>query len=393
MTNDVDRKNNQIRNSDDLNDIMTVEFQPVISEETFDDSNYTKLSLTSLATMGVAFQPLSNALQKIAGSETTTSICKVTIPKGTKLAKFKDGSGSLGTVLSQNNDLVGQARINPMAFDPTTLLVAATLASIDNKLNTIQELQKEILDFLLQKERSDLKGDLNFLTDILNNYKYNWDNDKYKTNNHIKVLDIKQEAERKIDLYIAQLGQLLKKKSGLFHSDLEVKKQLSKIQTMLKDYQLALYLFSFSSYLEVMLLENYDANYLEKIIAKIEKYGTVYQDLCKRGYDRLESAAKTSIESNLLKGLAGANKFAGKAIAKVPVISKSQIDETLIGTGDKIDEFGAGRIQKAMDRLLVNQESYITMFVDNITTVKVLYNKPAELIIDKDTLYIGNESD
>lgn len=393
MTNDVDRKNNQIRNSDDLSDIMTVEFQPVISEETFDDSNYTKLSLTSLATMGVAFQPLSNALQKIAGSETTTSICKVTIPKGTKLAKFKDGSGSLGTVLSQNNDLVGQARINPMAFDPTTLLVAATLASIDNKLDTIQELQKEILDFLLQKERSVLKGDLNFLTDILNNYKYNWDNDKYKTNNHIKVLDIKQEAERKIDSYIAQLGQLLKKKSGLFHSDLEVKKQQSKIQTMLKDYQLALYLFSFSSYLEVMLLENYDANYLEKIVAKIEKYGTVYQDLCKRGYDRLESAAKTSIESNLLKGLAGANKFAGKAIAKVPVISKSQIDETLIGTGDKIDEFGAGRIQKAMDRLLVNQESYITMFVDNITTVKVLYNKPAELIIDKDTLYIGNESD
>jgi hypothetical protein len=53
--------------------------------------------------------------------------------------------------------------------------------SIDRKLDSIQETQQEILEFLEQKEKSRLKGNLNVLADVLNNYKYNWNNEKYKT--------------------------------------------------------------------------------------------------------------------------------------------------------------------------------------------------------------------
>lgn len=60
------------------------------------------------------------------------------------------------------------------------ILAAATLANIDKKLDTIQETQQEMLDFLAQKEKSELKANLNFLIDIHNNYKYNWNSEKYK---------------------------------------------------------------------------------------------------------------------------------------------------------------------------------------------------------------------
>jgi len=106
----------------------------------------------------------------------------------------------------------GQARLNPLIFDPKMIFMAAVFANIEKKLDNILEMQQEIVDFMVRKERSELRGDLNYLSDILNNYKYNWNNDKYKNNNHIKVLDIKETAERKIDFYRDQIEQKIQKK-------------------------------------------------------------------------------------------------------------------------------------------------------------------------------------
>lgn len=66
----------------------------------------------------------------------------------------------------------GQAQMTPLACDPTMIFMATALANIDKKLNAIQDMQKEMMDFLVQKEKADLKGNLNFLFDVFNNYKY-----------------------------------------------------------------------------------------------------------------------------------------------------------------------------------------------------------------------------
>ena len=79
--------------------------------------------------------------------------------------------------------------------------MAATLMSIDKKLDSIQEIQQEIIKFLEQKEKSNLKGNLDTLYDVINNYKYNWNNEKYKTNKHILVQSIRQESFKSIDFY------------------------------------------------------------------------------------------------------------------------------------------------------------------------------------------------
>ena len=47
----------------------------------------------------------------------------------------------------------------------------------------------------------------------VNNYKYNWNNGIYKNSNHIKVMDIRQEAEKKIAFYREQIISKVNKKS------------------------------------------------------------------------------------------------------------------------------------------------------------------------------------
>jgi len=87
--------------------------------------------------------------------------------------------------------------------------------------------------------------------------------------------------------------------------------------------------------------------------------------------------------------LSVANRLVGEAIAKVPVISKTQIDETLIQTGDKLWAFGSKRIEQTLKLLIEKQSSCIIPFVENIKEVNRLYNQPIELVFDKENLYIG----
>lgn len=379
----MERKNQILRSMAD------VELHPAIVNEQTDISRHVKLPLSRVPTLGVAFEPLAAAFSQVVnGSGAGSGLYRVTVPNGGHLANFTKKPGNLGTVLNANNQISGQAVLNPMVCNPTMLFMAVALANIDKKLDAIQETQLEILNFLVQKERSELKGDLMFLADILNNYKYNWDNDKYKSANHIKVLDIKQSTERKIDFFKTQIASGIGKKS-LFHRDQDVKKKFDKTKSELEDYQLSLYLYAFSSFLEVMLLENFDSAYLNGIVQKIENYSYNYRELFTLCYNSNEELAKSSIESHLLNGLSNANKFAGGVASKIPVINRSNINETLLGAGDKIGKFGEKRIEESMKRFDEATNGNVRIFIENIIIMNKLYNSPYELMFDKENVYIG----
>lgn len=353
---------------------------------------YSKIPLSRLTALGTGFEPVVSAIQQVTShGQATSGFYKVTIPKGTHLAQFKEKSGFLGTAVGEHG-IVGQAQLNPLLCDPTMLLVAAALANIDKKLDAIQEVQQEMLDFLTQKEKSALKADLNFLMDIQNNYKYNWNSEKYKAANHAKVLDIRQEAARQIDFYQEQIKKQLGKKA-LLHSDHDVQKMLEKVQGEFKEYQLALYIYGFAYFLEVVLQENYEKAYLSAIAKRIDEMAFQYREFYSLAYSQIENLSKSSLQAHLFGGLSAISRGAGTAIAKIPGINKSQIDETLIEAGERIGAYKNRRVQTTMQQLLERQSSCVRPFIDNINAVNRLYNEPVTLIFNHDTLYLGSTPD
>ncbi len=366
-----------------------VEYSTNFGEDQQHMEKYTKFPFSKILTLGSAFEPVVSGLQNIVGAGNGKSgLYWASVPKGRKLASFNKESAFLGSVLNESGAVGGgQARLHSLPINPGMIFMAAALTNIDAKLNEIQKTQQEILGFLIQKERSELKGDLIFLADILNNYKYNWDNDKYKNSNHIKVLDIRQTAERKIGFYREQIKLKINKKS-LFSTEQSARKQLETMQTEYKDYQLSLYLYSFSSFHEVMLLENFDSEYLERVSDKLEKYSFMYRELYTESYNYLEEYSKTSIESNIINKLASFNKFAGNAISKAPIISNSQLDEKLIETGNKLGKFSRKRTEDNLKEFVEKQSSYIRPFIEHINTINKLYNETVEILFDEENLYI-----
>lgn len=360
---------------------------PVLRESEVGISNYTPLPLSRLAAYGTAFQPLATAIQTAVGGAGGSGIYYVNTA-GKTMFQMKGTNNFIGSLQTPTGMVGGgQAQMTPLVCDPTMLFMAAALANIEKKLDAIQEMQREMMDFLIQKEKADLKGNLNFLFDVYGNYKYNWNNAMYKHSNHIKVLDIRQEAEKKIAFYREQIIAKVNKKSFI-HSDQTVNKQLQAVQDQFKDYQLALYLLGFSAFLEVMLLENYDADYLSGISAKLENYSLKYRELYSKCYDEIEGYSSTSVQSSALKGFAKASTSVGKFVEKIPVISKGQVDEKLIAAGGKLDKINTGKLKKQMSALIEHQSNSIRPFIENINTVNELYNKPVQLLVDQENLYL-----
>lgn len=373
-----------------------IECYPVIQEE-IAIQEYTKVPLGQLSAMGATFASVAPALKNIINNAEVSGT-------GEKLYRMIDPLNGRGRVTSVGNiyqkgkqGIAARARyveasssaVGTVAqINPAIMLMAIAISTITKKLDQIEDAQKDIIEFLQLKEKAVLKGNIAVLQEILDEYKYNWDNEKYKNNKHIQVQEIKRDAEQSIIFCRDQIEKKVSKK-GLLHSDRDVKAKIQKVQYEFKDYELAMYIFSFSSFLEVMLLENFDAGYLNAVTSKIQLYAGQYHDLHEKCYQMIEGDSKTSIEAYALKGVAGLNRALGKTIAKIPKISDGQVDENLIEAGDKVQNFSEKRTENTMELFAHEHCTCVRPFVDNINAVNRIYNEPVDLLFDNENVYFS----
>lgn len=379
MYNELEKKQDAV-----LEPLMKTSYPPMMPGLDL-SANTTKIPLSDLSTLGVAFQPLTAAIQTAVSGGGGSGLYFVNTFGKQMFLKDNQFIGSLKTATGAVGG--GQARMTAISCDPTMLFMAVALMGINQKLNNIQETQQEILTFLEEKERALLQGNLNVLNDIMNSYKFNWDNETFKANKDILVQQIKKESEASIILYRDQITQKLKKRS-LIHVDQEVKATLKKLQTRLRDYQLALYLYAYSAFLEVMLLGNFEKDYLDSVEQRISEYTYQYRSLYTDCYNLMEEYSKSSIQSGVLGRLAVASKLMGEAIAKAPVISKSQLDEDLIKASGKLNHHGEKRTTNALQGLIQNRKSVTLPFIENLRSINDLHNKPTAYLFDGENIYI-----
>ena len=346
-----------------------------------------RIPLADLAALGVTFQPLTSAIQTAVSGGGGSGIYFVNT-MGKQMFTTSGGTEFIGSLKSAAGTVGGgQARMTQLPCDPTMLFMAAALMNIEKKLDSIQETQEEILDFLVAKERATLQGNLNVLGEVMSNFKFHWNSETYKHNKIVLIQDIRKEADGSIVLYRNQIAERMQKRAAL-HVDKGVKDILKDLQSLFSDYQLALYLYAYSSFLEVMLEGNFEEAYLNGVEQRISAYSLQYRTLYTECFDLMEEYSNSSIQAGVLSGLATASRFMGEAIAKVPVLSNSQLDENLIGTGKMLVRKSGRRTAVALKGLTQTRMNVTLPFIENLQAVNALYNKPVEYLIDSENVYV-----
>ena len=379
-----------------LESVAGVEIQPYMADNQANLAEYQQFSLSQISALGLAFEPLAQHLQKAGSNGSTNQLYRVILPRGAHLAQVHNESAFIGAAIKDGKGLVGQARFVPVEgngvvppLNPAMICMAIALVNVNQKLGNIQEASRQIIVFLEEREKAKLEGNLEILLEIFNNFKYNLDNQLYKTNKHVQVQGIKSEAEQGIKLYRSQIEAELKKQSAL-HGDHNVQGKISQLEKIYKNYQLALYAYTFAYFLEVMLFENFDKDYLESVTHSIEKhseeYGTLYQKTCQV----IERYSRSSMQACAIKTLSGLSKGAGKVVAKIPLIRQTQLDENLIAKGELLEQSEESRAHQVLESIFAGDTDFVAPFIENIRMIKLLYNDTLEVLLGGDTLYIKN---
>ena len=367
---------------------------PIQMDDSFNTNTYSKFSLNDISAFGLGFKAISDAFKQT--SSATNELYQVIIPDGGHLAAFKDGSGYLGTVLNDStNKLMAQARLVPAApvenaiqFNPVLIAVAIGIKSIDMKLNTIIKNTNTIIHMIDAKTQADLIGNYKFLIDILKEYKYNWDNQLFIDTNHTKIMDLKQESIKSIEYSRTRIKKEIKDAKKLLHGDKYVDSKINYISQLFANYQIALYMFYLTTYLNTILLKNYDKGYLEKVIEDLEDYSYNYLNLYSKTYESLEKISKGSIPSYGVKMVSKTIHAMGDVTEKIPLVSKGSFDEKMKYYGKKTSSNYISHRQKAFKSLRKRHNNLMLPFKESINQLDMINNRPVIMLFDDKNVYL-----
>lgn len=375
-----------------------------VSEE--ETQTYTKIPWARVAAMGTAFASMAGVFRTVTVENVINGaglFRPVSMGPSGWLAQAKDGSGFLGTIVNQSG-IVGQARWQEvgnivsstsitMPIDPTTLAMMVMLAQIDKKLDSIMATQQEMFEYMKTHDRSQLKGDLNLMVDIMNGFKNNWDNESYRANEIPRLKGIQRSAEQYLVQYRDLIDGKLKKGKPLLHFSRDAENDGKELQDLLGDYQLALNSYTFSTFLLVLLEENYEANHLEAVLASLEKRSNDYRSEYTRCFNRIEEMANTSVDQGVLGGLAFASKALGSVVEKTPLGDVSYIDEFLLETAENIDGFGNDQKESITGKILSKRDGGVLPFAESIREIEKIYNTPIDFLVGEDGVYFKQLND
>ena len=362
-----------------------------IAERECNLSKAIRIPFTEAALTGGSLMQLAPTLKAlVSGNQIGNgSLVRVVFPSGVKGNLAIDKAGmALGGILKDGGGLA-QARL--VAVDPATLAAQAAMAAImmeiNKKLDNIQEMQQRILGFLEQDKQAEQQANLKVLTDILEGYKHNWDNAQYLQNHHMKALDIKQVAEKNIIFYQEQIAAAIKKMPAI-HLDQAVKAAITELGKLFSQYRMALYQFSFASFLEVMLLGNFRQAYLDQVAAKVQEYNQHYQIQSSECRDMIKRYSSESVETKVLAGIGNAGKALGKFIGSVPFLAQGPVDEWLQDNGEALLKGNDKKAQKVASLFSAEEKIGSEVFVDSIRNVALISNQTTDVLFDGEALYL-----
>ena len=373
-----------------------------LTQERADVSGAIKLPLERIPQLGIALASLPSASRTITNTVSVPMLLQLTDKFGNPLdpsilQSFKDGSGLMGSYRDAAKGF-GQARfhvaegdiatsVTQVPYDPTSLFIAAAIAQINQKLDSIQESVDEMFEYMRQRDKANMRGDLKTLADILNSYSINYDDATYMANAHMKVLDIKHASTRDMEMFRSQAQAGLEKKGFIEVRD-SVGKRLDKVLDYLKDCQLATYIHAFSLFLEPMLTQNFKPAKLADAVAKIEADSLAYRELYTECYNALEAGTADTVDATLLGGIASVGKLLGRAIANTPVGDHTLIDEALEGAGESIGKFNDKQSEKLIEKLHWAKTPDVAPFMQSVKEIDTLYNRTTQIAVDAENVYI-----
>ena len=392
----VEQKEDQVINEEDnkgnyslveMNNYMLSD----VRKESLSNNTYS-LSLSKLSEISPITVSTANNIKTIMEQNPKTSgnLYRITnLGKNDSLKAMRDGKTFWGSIKKSDGSstMAKLKEVNPnnvMALDPTVMMMSVALAGIEQELGEIKELSKQIFSFLEHEKESEIESDLEILNRSISDFRFNLEDEKYLINNHKQVMDIKRTANKNMLFYKKEIKDDLSK-DKLFTTNNIMNSIIEDIQKKFRYYRLSLYIYSFSTFMEILLLGNYKNDYLLSKKEELDELDNEYSEVFNNALEYVKKNANKSLEGNVLSGLGSAGKAIGNLAEKVKI---KNVDNWLNEKGDNLKQSGQNIKDEFATKFDDIKESNSRPFINQIEKVDCIYNKTKEIYFDKENIYL-----
>lgn len=392
----VEKKEDQVINEEDSKgNYSLVEMNNYMLSDVRKESlsnNIYSLSLSKLSEISPITVSTANNIKTIMEQNPKTSgnLYRITnLGKNDSLKAMRDGKTFWGSIKKSDGSstMAKLKEVNPnnvMALDPTVMMMSVALAGIEQELGEIKELSKQIFSFLEHEKESEIESDLEILNRSISDFRFNLEDEKYLINNHKQVMDIKRTANKNMLFYKKEIKDDLSK-DKLFTTNNSMNSIIEDIQKKFRYYRLSLYIYSFSTFMEILLLGNYKNDYLLNKKKELDELDNEYSVVFNNALEYVKKNANKSLEGNVLSGLGSAGKAIGNLVEKVKI---KNVDNWLNEKGDNLKQTGQSIKDDFATKFDDMKESNSRPFINQIEKVDCIYNKTKEIYFDKENIYL-----
>lgn len=394
-------------NSEIINVINAMDFADGFTVEEISESELSKakkIPITSLALLGTAFAELPEAARTtvttVTGEIKTENLYRGIWPEGAngKLA-FNINGATVGNIMGEKG-IDSRMRFKPIdevsvkntittvkPLNPTMVAVAVALMEINKKLDGIQSSIDEVLRFLETDKQAKQRGNLGILAEIMEDFKRKGnDADFCKSRNHT-VQEIQRDARQDIEFYKTRIETAVKEKKT-FHSQKDVREYVGSITTNFAEYQLACYLYAYSTFLDTVLRKDFEEESIGSCRSKIIRIAEDYDALFRECRAQIASYQRSSVGNKVVGGIGKTAGTLGKAIRSIPVIEKGSMDELLLNAGDVLRDVNKDTVKAQVNNLEILENNRMGDFLNGIGVVGALCNRKSAMITDGMNLYV-----
>ena len=384
----------------EANDLISITDDVLLDVRTdISQSKSLSMPIAQLSTLGAGVASLLPAFRTVTQTSTIAGeglyrLANAAVGDTLKVAKngnfwgaFKTADGASKFAQLQAAGPLQATNSMVMPIDPATMMMAVALFSIEQQLGNIAEMQKKILSFLEIEKKSEIEADIETLSNIIGKYKHNWDNEQFISSNHKMVIDIQRTARKNMVSYQKRVRDVIKEKKLLVLQN-KIKTTLDELMKDFKYYRLSLFTFSMSSLIEIMLSGNFKEENILSIKEEIQKLSFAYRDIYGECSVYLEGMEKSSVESNLLKGVSATSKAVGKFIGSIPKIKDGQIDERLQEAGEHVSDKAKAIETDSIAAFAEMSNPGTSLFTEKMDDLIFVYNQTTDICFDNNNIYL-----
>ena len=363
------------------------------------DKRVIRVPISSLSALGGSVASLSPSLRTVTETRMVNTQGLYTLANkavGDTLKQAKDGNfwGAFKTVEGKSKFVklqeaspLSASSVTTVPVNPATMMMAVALYSIEKKLGDIEEMQKQILSFLEIEKESEIEADVQMLTNLIRNYKSNWNNEHFVSSNHKLVIDIKRTALKNMNSYQKNTKAVISKTDFMKFQG-KIKSISGDLKKKFQYYRLSMYIYSLASFLEIMLSGNFKEEYIIGIKHEVEEYTEEYRCIFNEASKYLENLGREAIDADFLGRIGTAGKMLGNLIGTIPVVKEGPIDEFLQDNGRQIKKMADHMKSEAVHDFASLGNPQTNVLIEKMQDMVEIYNHTESICFDRENIYL-----